>query len=168
VNFGKHSHKFKPGSRPEDVLNHLAKMFLPWGCLMYMDEDGLVVLSQEEVLSQPTYSYVQLGVEGEADGFALKLNSAVLRLQAPKRGEVTTIGTTVVCSSDGLILTASHCLAPDFTTSKRASKWLRVGGMPVDLLVHDEELDLAMLWFKELDGDHPFIPLYPLLSLSLG
>jgi hypothetical protein len=135
---------------------------------MYMDEDGLVVLSQEEVLSQPTYSYVQLGVEGEADGFALKLNSAVLRLQAPKRGEVTTIGTTVVCSSDGLILTASHCLAPDFTTSKRASKWLRVGGMPVDLLVHDEELDLAMLWFKELDGDHPFIPLYPLLSLSLG
>jgi hypothetical protein len=51
---------------------------------MHMDEDGLVVLSQEEVLSQPTYSYVQPGVEGEADGFALKLSSAILHLQARK------------------------------------------------------------------------------------
>jgi hypothetical protein len=32
----------------------------------------------------------------------------------------------------------------------------------VDLLVHDEELDLAVLQFKKLNGDHPFI------TLSLG
>jgi hypothetical protein len=167
VNFGKHSHKFKPGSRPEDVLNHMAKMFPLGGCLMHVDEDGLIVLLQEEVLSQPTYSYVQPGVEGEADGFASKLSLAVLCLQARKRGELTTIGMAVVCSSDRLILIASHYLAPDFIASKRAFKWLRIGGMWVDLLVHNEELDLAVLWFKKLDVTIPlslFIPcsLYPL------
>jgi hypothetical protein len=101
------------------------------------------------------------------DGFASKLSSFVLCLQEFKPGEVTTIGTAVVYSSDGLILTASHCLAPDFTASKRASKRLRVGRMSVYLLVHDEELDLVVLGFKKLDGDHPFILLYPFISLSL-
>lgn len=83
VNFGKHSHKFKCGSRPEDVLNYIAKMFPPWGCLMHVDEDDLVVLSQEEVLSQPTYSYIQLGAEGEADG-----SSVVVSLQAHNEREL--------------------------------------------------------------------------------
>ena len=51
---------------------------------MHVDENSLIVQSQEEVLSQPTYSYVQPGVEGEVDGFASKLSSAVLCLQACK------------------------------------------------------------------------------------
>lgn len=150
VTCGEELYRFKLGSSARSVLDTLARMHPPRGCLQHVDDVALVALSQER-LSQNNYTYRPgQATEDVVDECVM---DAVHRLQLKKGKEFETCGTAVVCTSTGLCVTADHCL----DDLPRRPK-LFVGGLPAKICARSGKKDIAAL---KVDGNNElqFIPL---------
>jgi hypothetical protein len=156
VDFGQEVYYFKSGTSPRVVLDELVKLHPPRGCLKHVHDAGLVVSSQEQVLSQERYTYHAghtNNPEQNQDVNPSSLN-AVFRLLETKKKKSEVIGTAVVCSPNGIVLTADHCLKD---LPRRAQ--LTVGGQKAEILARDSERDIAVLQLCQPTGNHDFIGL---------
>jgi hypothetical protein len=110
VKFGSWKEAFKRSvATPKTTLDHMAKMFPPRGALYHEGKDGIVILSQEEVLSQDVYIYAH-----PTSALALETHNsmkrAVWRLSIEQKGTSETIGSAVVVTASRLCFTTFHCI----------------------------------------------------------
>jgi hypothetical protein len=156
VDFGQEAYYFKFGTSPRVVLDELVKVHPPRGILKHVEDGGRIVSSQEQVLSQERYTY-HVGhtssPEQNQDVNPSSLN-AVFRLLETKKNKSEVIGTAVVISPEGIILTADHCLTD---LSKRAQ--LTVGGQKAKILARDSKRDIAALQLCQPMENQDFIGL---------
>jgi hypothetical protein len=121
-------------------LDELGKLHPPKGCLKHVHDAGLVVSSEEQVLSQERYTYHAghtSNPERNQDVNPSSLKTVLRLLETTKKKKSEVIGTAVVCSPNGIVLVADHCLKD---LPRKAQ--LTVGGHKADILAHDSDREI--------------------------
>ena len=152
VDFGEEAYYFKFGTSPRVVLDELVKVHPPSCILKHMEDGGQIVSSQEQALSQDRYTY-HVGHRNSVEQDQVvspSSRNAIFRLLETKKNKSEVIGTAVVISPEGIILTADHCLT---NLTKRAQ--LNVGGQKAKILARDS--DIAALQLCQPMGNRDFI-----------
>jgi hypothetical protein len=123
--------------------------------LHQVGEDELVVLSQEEILSQTKYIYKHPRLLSTSHaGLDLRLLNGVLKLQIAKKGKLLTYGTVVVFTKEGLCLTANHCLEANASKEKVNAPKVKINTSKENVNTSKLKIDLPAWLSSARLGSH--------------